>query len=172
MKTEEELVHENAIEDIFDLLQTAFTRSEVNAALQAHKAHLERWPEDRKLDLAHKFHYARESLQERELLGKELGLSPQEFDYRENLMRRIPNNHKLTAGTVGLVPQQELEEVQKLREDRMAVMRKWLKRYPADLHVASRLSDYERERAFEQDLYQQFQQALREEEAAKRAAHK
>jgi len=162
--------YEDAIAHIFGLLQHAYTRSEIDAAHRAYRTHLERWPEDRKLDLAHGTYSAIAALQERETLGKELGLPSQEFAYREELLRKIPNESEILWGLLGVSPRNE--QAEKQREERIAMMIKWLKRYPADRHVINRLDRYKKDKEFEQDFYKQFREVEHAEEAAKELSHK
>lgn len=115
---------------VSQLLNGAFTRTEIEEARVAYADHLRQFPEDRALDLAHGFSHAVEYLEQRQAESNRLGLTENEHVEREQLLRRV------SESTQSLDPAQDRHVPNKynLAKGRL---RRWLSMHPGDKEVVS-----------------------------------
>jgi hypothetical protein len=116
-------------ERVCRLMDSAFTRAEVDGAEQAAREHLAQYPSDARRDLWHGWQTIVRALEEREEQARMLGLSPAQQVERENLLRASFQSIDVVNDTTARP---------KLAALRMALAR-WLERHPGDGLVTERL---------------------------------
>lgn len=122
--------------NVFSLLQSAFTREEVEEARLRYADYLRRYPEDEKYDLAHGFSRTVAHLEDREREAARLNLSPPEIQEREALLR-----HRMPTYRDEREEAEAFRRLQTMSDNADA----WLHRYPSDRHVLGFRSHLETE---------------------------
>jgi hypothetical protein len=114
--------YERSFHRTAERLAQAYTRPEIEDALDALSAHLARYPHDRNREIAHGLARVVEALEQREEESRALGLSPLEHAERERLLKAAaalsgdPNGPEWLAR----------------RRDARACLDAWLERHPQD----------------------------------------
>ena len=129
-------------ERVFDLAQRAFTRAEVEEASAALVAHLAAHPEDERHDLAHGLRVRAACLAEREDQARRLGLTGEEIEQREQLLKQTQ---------VVVDPVRDPDCLARLEQAQEA-LRRWLARHPDDVAARSQLQGLTGSKALAREL--------------------
>ena len=136
-------------ERVYALTSNPFTREEIEEAQSALRSYLADYPEEWVRDIGHSLPYDYDYLLEREAQSKEMGLSPEEHQERERLLRAA---HAAN----------DLDDLAPARN----ALREWQCAYPGDPLVPRLLEMLESEEKFEREL----KAALAETESLQRIA--
>ena len=139
---ESDQYQERERERVFDLTQRAFTRAEVEEASAALAAHLAAHPEDERHDLAHGLRVSAACLAEREDQARWLGLTEEEVEQREQLLKQT---------RVVVDPVRDPDCLARLDQAQEA-LQCWLAGYPDDVAVRSQLQGLTGSKALAREL--------------------
>ena len=133
---------EQSYERTRGLLRHAYTRTEIEEAEAALRAHLAAFPEDERREMDHGWFHKVEAMKEREAQARALGLTAEQHAEREQMLK---------ATRVNANPVAEPDCLARYDRARAQVAR-WLERFPSDPAARSRLEYLDREEVLAKEV--------------------